>query len=174
MNETDVAVIYGQKPGEVIVVDRDGNGKIDGEDRMILGTKRPDWVGSLQITASWKNFDFAMDCYGEFGAWGHDSYSTGTWAGQLGRWNTVKLDYWTPERPNNKHPRPVTGQTIKYINSVGYHKNDYFMIRNVTLGYTLPEKIMGKIIKKARIFGTVPPPSLSLPSSLLFFLFSLG
>lgn len=98
-NEADLAAIYGQKPGEVKVADLDGNGKIDGNDRTILGTTRPDWVGGLQINAEWKNIDFSVDVYGEFGSLAHDGRSTSEWANQLGRWNTYKIDYWTPENP---------------------------------------------------------------------------
>lgn len=157
-NEANVAAIYGQKPGEVKIQDVDGNGKIDGDDRMILGTNRPDWTGAIQLTANYKNFDFAVDCYAEVGAWAHDGYSTGTWASQLGRWNTVKVDYWTPENPNNHHPRPVAGQEIKYINSIGYHRSDYFAIRNMTLGYTLPKHIVGKVMQNARLYFTINEP----------------
>lgn len=157
-NEANIAAIYGQKPGEVKIKDVDGNGKIDGEDRMILGTNRPDWTGVIQITANYKDFDFSMDCYGEFGALAHDSYSTSTWASQLGRWNTVKVNYWTPENPNNKHPRPVAGQEIKYIGATGYHKNDYFAIRSMTLGYTLPKHLMGSVLKRTRFYFTINEP----------------
>lgn len=157
-NEANVAAVYGQKPGEVKVVDLDGNGKIDGDDRMILGTNRPDWTGSLTITADYKDFDFSMDCYGEFGAMAHDGWSTGSWASQMGRWNAVKVDYWTPEKPNNKHPRPVAGQEIKYINSVGYHKNDYISIRQMTLGYSLPKKLLGNVLERTRFYFTVTEP----------------
>lgn len=157
-SEANLAAIYGQLPGEVKVRDLDGNGKIDGDDRVILGTNRPDWVGSLQITADWKNFDLSMDCYGEFGGMWYDSYSTSTWANQLGRWNTVKVDYWTPENPSNRHPRPVAGQTIKYISATGYYKNDSFTMRNVTLGYTLPKSLMGDMIKRTRFYITINNP----------------
>lgn len=50
--------MYGQKPGEVKVADLDGNGKIDGNDRCILGTNRPDWVGGLQVGGQWEQLDF--------------------------------------------------------------------------------------------------------------------
>ena len=157
-NEADIAAIYGQKPGEVKVQDVDGNKKIDGEDRMILGTDRPDWTNTLQLTASYKELDFSMDCYGEFGAMAFDGYSTSTWTDQLGRWNTVKVDYWTPENPNNKHPRPVAGQEIKYISAVGYHKNDFLGIRSMTLGYTLPKNLRGSFLSNARLYFTVNDP----------------
>ena len=125
---------------------------------MILGTTRPDWVGGLQINAEWKNIDFSVDVYGEFGSLAHDGRSTSEWANQLGRWNTYKIDYWTPEKPSNRHPRPVEGQSIKYLDATGYYKNSYVNIRNITLGYTLPKAWMGRVVKKTRFYVTMNTP----------------
>lgn len=159
-DEAKLAALYGQKPGEVKVADLDGNGKIDGNDRMIVGTNRPDWVGGLQVNGQWKDLDFSVDCYGEFGAWVKDDYSTGFWASEMGRWNTVKIDYWTPENPSNRHPRPVSGQSIKYLGATGYYQNNYVSFRNVTVGYTLPAVWMKKnqVVKKARFYATANDP----------------
>ncbi|WP_300904616.1 SusC/RagA family TonB-linked outer membrane protein [uncultured Alistipes sp.] len=157
-DEAELAALYGQKPGEVKVADLDGNGKIDGNDRMILGTTRPDWVGGLQINGNWKNLDFSVDVYGEFGALAYDSRSTSGWASELGRWNTYKIDYWTPENPSNRHPRPTEGQSIRYLDATGYYKNSYVNIRNITVGYTLPRKWMGRVVKKTRFYVTMNMP----------------
>lgn len=158
LDEADLAALYGQKPGEVKVADLDGNGVIDGNDRTILGTTRPDWVGGLSISGQWKNLDFSVDVYGEFGALAYDSRSTGGWANQLGRWNTYKIDYWTPEHPTDRYPRPVEGQSIKYLDAAGYYDNDYVNIRNITVGYTLPQRWMGRIVKKTRFYFTMNDP----------------
>lgn len=157
-NEADVAALYGQKPGEVKVADLNGNGKVDADDRTILGTNRPDWVGGLQIGGQWKNLDFSVDLYGEFGAMAFDNWSTDKWAYEMGRWNTTKIDYWTPENPVNRHPRPVAGQSIKNLNATGYYDNDNIAIRNVTVGYTLPKQWLHKNIKKIRVYVTANNP----------------
>ena len=57
-NEADLAAIYGQKPGEVKVADLDGNGKIDGNDRTILGTTRPDWSAACRSMRSGRTSTF--------------------------------------------------------------------------------------------------------------------
>ena len=146
------------RPGDALFKDLNGDGKIDGNDRTILGTTRPDWVGGLQINAEWKNIDFSVDVYGEFGSLAHDGRSTSEWANQLGRWNTYKIDYWTPEKPSDRHPRPVEGQSIKYLDATGYYKNSYVNIRNITLGYTLPRAWMGRVVKKTRFYVTMNTP----------------
>ena len=157
-DEADLAALYGQEPGEVKVADLDGNGVIDGNDKTILGVYRPDLVASLSLNGNWKNIDFSIDLYGEFGGMAYDSYQTGKWSTGLGKHNTYNVDYWTPENPSNRHPRPVEGQTIKYMSSTGYYDNSYINIRNITVGYTFPEKWMGNVLKSARVYFTTNNP----------------
>lgn len=158
LGEEKLAALYNQKPGDVKVKDLNADGKIDGDDRMIIGVGKPKWTGSIQSTLTWKDFDFAFDCYGEFGAITYDSQATSTWASQLGNINTVKVDYWTPENPNNRHPRPVLGQEVKYLSATGYYDNDYFEIRNITLGYSLNRKLLGERLNKVRFYASVNNP----------------
>lgn len=157
-DEADLAALYGQEPGEVKVADLDGNGLIDGNDKTILGVYRPDLVASLSVSGEWKNIDFSIDLYGEFGGMNYDSRQTGKWSTGLGKHNTYNVDYWTPENPSNRHPRPIEGQTIKYMSATGYYGNSYLNIRNVTVGYTFPQKWMGNILKSARIYFTSNNP----------------
>ncbi|MDU1890311.1 MAG: TonB-dependent receptor [Dysgonomonas sp.] len=157
-DEADLAALYGQEPGEVKVKDLNADGKIDDYDKMIIGTTRPKWTGSLQSSLRWKDFDFAFDLYGEFGAITSDGYVNNWGAMMNKKGNTIKLDYWTEDNPVNRFPRPTAGQTMKYINTTGYYKNDYVELRNVTLGYTLNKKIAGKFLKKARFYVSVNNP----------------
>lgn len=158
-NERDLAAIYNQKPGEVKVKDINGDGKIDANDKVILGTSRPKWMGSLSTTLSYKNFDLSMDCYAEIGALAHDGYSTGNWAAAAKNGsNTIKINYWTPENPSNRYPRPVAGENIQYISSIGYHKNDFLDIRNITVGYTFDKKIFAGALDRLRVYVSVNNP----------------
>lgn len=42
--------------------------------------------------------------------------------------------------------------------TAGYYDNDYVNIRNITVGYTLPERWMGRIVKKTRFYFTMNDP----------------
>ncbi|MGL4328908.1 MAG: SusC/RagA family TonB-linked outer membrane protein [Tannerellaceae bacterium] len=156
--EADVAGIYGQKPGEVKVVDQNGDKKIDEKDRLILGTNRPDFTMSLSSTIKWQQFDFAFDIYGEFGALAHDGLSTWQWGGDPGRYNVPVVDYWTPENPSNTNPRPVVGQSMKYLGTIGYHSNNYISFRYITLGYTFTKQQLRNKLGKLRLYCTVNEP----------------
>src|SRR5690606_30608583 len=50
------------QPGDVRVVDQDGNGQIDDRDNVFISTD-PDWYGSITNTISYKNFELFADIY---------------------------------------------------------------------------------------------------------------
>jgi hypothetical protein len=141
------------KPGDIKLRDISGpNGKPDGiidatYDRVYLGSSVPDWIGGLQNTFNYKNFDlgvFLLFRYGQM----IDAEILGRYnPGGLGNSPEI-IDYWTPENPTNDFPRPFkNGQIINYAGyqTLTFVDGSFFKIKNVTLGYTLPKKITQKI-----------------------------
>ncbi|RYG54822.1 MAG: TonB-dependent receptor [Chitinophagaceae bacterium] len=141
------------KPGDIKLRDISGPaGKPDGiidatYDRAFIGSTVPDWVGGLQNTFNYKNFDlgvFLLFRYGQM-----------IDAEILGRYNSggfgngpAMIDYWTPQNPTNDFPRPLQNSTI--ISYAGYQTltfvdGSFFKVKNITLGYTLPKSISQKI-----------------------------
>ena len=53
---------YGWVEGSPIIVDSDGNGKFDDEDKRIYRSD-PAWTGSFTSNLSWKNWDFSFSIY---------------------------------------------------------------------------------------------------------------
>ena len=49
--------------GEMKIYDKDGNGTIDANDKMILGHCAPTWTGSFTSNLSYKNIDFSFSIY---------------------------------------------------------------------------------------------------------------
>jgi len=141
------------KPGDIKLRDISGpSGKPDGiidatYDRAYIGSTVPDWVGGLQNTFNYKNFDLGVFLLFRYGQTID--------AEILGRYNSggfgngpAMIDYWTPENPTNDFPRPLQNSTI--IAYAGYQtlsfvNGSFFKIKNITLGYTLPKSISGKI-----------------------------
>lgn len=156
--EADVAAMYGQKPGEVKVIDQNGDKKIDDKDRKILGTNRPDFSMSLSSTLKWNQFDFSFDIYSEFGALTRDGISTDQWGSDIGRYNVPVVNYWTPENPSNTNPRPIVGEGMKYLGTIGYHPNNHISFRYITLGYTFNKKQLFNTVSRLRLYCTVNEP----------------
>jgi len=141
------------KPGDIKLRDISGpNGKPDGiidatYDRAYIGSTVPDWIGGLQNTFNYKGFDLGVFLLFRYGQTID--------AEILGRYNPggtgngpAMIDYWTPENTTNDFPRPVKNGNI--INYAGYQTltfvdGSFFKVKNITLGYTLPKNISGKI-----------------------------
>ncbi len=156
-SEANIAATYGRTPGEIKIKDLNGDGKIDGDDREIVGTERPTIQSSLITNMIWKQFDVAMDFYSEWGAMASDNWTGNLFGGSVGRYNVAVIDYWTPTNPTNNAPQPRTGVIPAYLSAIGRHTNNYIRLRNITLGYTFPRTI-ARGISKLRIYASATNP----------------
>ena len=131
--------------GDVIFIDYNGDGVIDDADKMMIGKGDPDWTYGLSLTASWKNFDLNM-----------------LWAGSIGNDifdATRRLDLryvnlpqkminrWHDEGTSNTMPRFTwTNDNDNYRASDLYiHDGSYLRLKNIQLGYTLPQMLTRKV-----------------------------
>jgi TonB-linked SusC/RagA family outer membrane protein len=153
---------YKRKPGEIRIVDLNGDGKIDDKDRLILGTPFPEWTGSLTTRLDWRSIDLSAMAVGRVGFMVHNDFRTGI--GTLaGRYNNIKVDYWTPTNPSNTEPRPNADQENPPGGGVrGYEDGSFIRVRNITLGYTIGSARMGNLfrVRSLRIYATALDPFL--------------
>lgn len=138
------------KPGSIRLWD-DGNYIINSDDRQILGQARPKIVTSFSNSFIYKDFDFSFFFLANFGSMIKNNIS---YLNQGHRNGNVKVDYWTPNNPTNKFPRPIEGvDYLDYYVTLQYQKADFIRLRNVTLGYTLPKTIGKKLdLSNCRIY----------------------
>jgi len=134
------------QPGDVRFVDINGDGKINDDDRTNIGKGMPDWTYGFNLNVSYKNFDLSMVFQGTIGNQIYDatrrtdlkyinmpSYMWGRWTGE-GTSNSIPRFSWTDNNGN-------------WLSSDLYVKNgDYLRLRNIQLGYTLPQKITKKVL----------------------------
>ena len=78
------------KPGDIKIVDRNGDYKITSEDRFILGHENPNVTLSMSNYFNYKDFDFSFFLNGAFGQ--TKSFDRG-WS-LNGRYNGAKVNYW--------------------------------------------------------------------------------
>ena len=168
LDEADEANSFSQQPGEIKVRDQDGNGRIDGDDRIILGNDQPDWVGSVTNRFEYKGFDLSVFV---FARWGqmvrsrfHDSNNS-----LFGRYNNLDVDYWTPTNPTNANPRPNEDQERPVWGStLSYKDGSFFKIRSISLGYNLPQILVDKLpLSSVRIYATAQQPLILVRDSAL-------
>lgn len=156
------AAVYGnQTEGDPKYVDADGDGVITPDDRVLSGHPNPDYIWGINNSFSWKGFDLNILLQGQ---WGGKIYSTfGRGQDRTGMsWveNTLGLhrDRWrSPEDPGAGLKGKAVSRFGRIKNTDWLYPNDYWRIRNITLGYdltTLDFVKNGNLIQKARIYVT--------------------
>ncbi|MCW9706373.1 SusC/RagA family TonB-linked outer membrane protein [Fodinibius salsisoli] len=158
-DEASAADSYGQAPGDIKVRDQNEDGVINEQDRVIQGTNLPDWTAGFANHLSYKGIDFSVYLYASVGQTIDNSFER---PNLIGRYNTADVDYWTPENPTNKHPRPESGiESPLYGSSRGYEDGSFLKIRNVRLGYNLPVSLTNQLgIRSLRIYANAETPLL--------------
>ncbi|RZS95988.1 SusC/RagA family TonB-linked outer membrane protein [Cecembia calidifontis] len=124
-------------PGDIRYVDVNGDGRIDNNDRTIIGNPQPKFFYGMNNNFTYKNFDLSIFINGTYGndVWNvnsHELYRND------GATNNVRgvLNRWTPENPSNEWP---SSRTRPFVLSDRHIENASFLrVRNVTLGYNLP------------------------------------
>lgn len=147
--EADLASTAENKvPGEIKLKDQNGDGIITAaDDRVILGTDVPDFLGGITNRLSYKGFDLSCFFFFRQGGMINSAFHTsGSFNGLFGRYNNLDVDYWTPNNPTNDSPRPNENQERPRNNStLGYFDGSFIKLRNASLGYTIPESIASKL-----------------------------
>jgi TonB-linked SusC/RagA family outer membrane protein len=154
--EVDNSVHWeGAVPGDVKFVDVNGDGVIDGNDRVRRNkNEEPTFVFGFNLGFSYKNWD--LMCLLQ-GATGSERYIR-TWSGTVG--NFLKEYYdnrWTPETPDRNGPRTYERENQYWCN-VGstffLYSADYLRLKNLELGYTFAPSLLRKAnISNLRIFA---------------------
>ncbi|MCG8310247.1 MAG: TonB-dependent receptor [Cytophagales bacterium] len=132
------------KPGEPIFFDRDGNNKIDSEDRVILGSPLPDMSYSMNNTFLYKNF--ALDIY-ILGVQGMETFNANAVESlvptnfERNSFSKHYFDRWTPTNPDAEFPSGVNSSIYfgsgRKISSYTIQDASYLRLKNVTLSYNL-------------------------------------
>ncbi len=161
-SEKDKAASYGVEPGAVKVVDKNNDGKIsdsgEGDDRFVLGSELPKWIGGMTNTLNWKNFDFSVFAYTRQGVQFKNGMLSGT-MGEVtnGRYNHLVLNYWTPDNPTNDYFG--LNEKNPYRAAIEYQDASFVRIANITLGYTFPRSLLNKWkFQNFRIYGQINNP----------------
>lgn len=144
------------KPGDLIWVDKNDDGKIDEKDRTMIGNPYPDFTLGFNLGLNYKNFDFNMFWYGAFGQ--EIFKGTRRYDLPMSNWDASVLERWTGEGTSNTHPRvTINDPNQNYFRVSDFYVEDgsYLRLKNLTLGYTLPTSLSQKVkISKLRVYVT--------------------
>jgi TonB-linked SusC/RagA family outer membrane protein len=147
---------YSPKPGDLKFRDVNGDGVINADDRTYFSGAFPDFTYSLNLNASFKHFDLSALFYGVQGrnyyvnAWGLEPFFQS---------NPPTVDWknaWTENNHTNSMPHiyvqgypPIDNMASTYF----LKDASYLRLRNVQLGYSIPESVLDNIfIKSLRLY----------------------
>ena len=149
--------------GDVKYMDLNGDGRInigkgtveDHGDMIFLGTNQPRYTFGFTLNLEWKGIDFTMFLQGV----GKRNFmpsreSLIPFQQTFIQGLAIARDYWTPENPNALFPRLYLAGDHNYRTSDRWVLNGRYMrVKNLQLGYTLPQKWMNKVkLSRARIY----------------------
>jgi TonB-linked SusC/RagA family outer membrane protein len=158
-SEADAAKSYQSGVGQIKIQDTNNDGKITATDRVFLGSDIPSFSAGLTNRFSYKGFDLSFFVYGRFGQTILSGFHRDN--NQLaGRYQQIKVDYWTPNNPTNEFPRPNHNQEFPVNNSaLFYFDGTFIKVRNINFGYTFSPKITQKLgMQSLRVFTSIQQP----------------
>jgi TonB-linked SusC/RagA family outer membrane protein len=138
----DAAIAGDLKLADISGADGTPDGKVDNYDRSILGQTQPKWTGGLTNSFTYKNLSLSIFIQTVQGNMANNAV-IGTASDELGRRNgPAEIGFWTPENRSNEWR-----SLGNHSNSHGYGfpmDASYIRIKDVTLGYNLPQTWMKK------------------------------
>ncbi|AFK03264.1 TonB-dependent receptor plug [Emticicia oligotrophica DSM 17448] len=157
----DKANPLGAGVGQVKVQDTNGDGVITAADRVILGSDIPKFSAGFTTRFSYKGFDLSAFLFGRFGNMIVSGFHQNNNA-LAGRYQQIKVDYWTPNNPTNEFPRPFSTQEFpQYNTTLIYFDGTFVKIRNINFGYTFPQSISKKLgMESLRLYTSIQQPKI--------------
>jgi hypothetical protein len=155
-----------QYPGQIRVEDLNKDGKIDQNDRQIIGNFQPKWEGGITNRVAYKGFDLSVVIFARMGMKVLVPYVTADGGAQgfpffmQSRNNQLKVNYWTRSNSTNDFPAPDAG-TDRFLfgSTLGYMDGSFVKCRSLNLGYMIPSKVLSKAgINSLRVYVNVTNP----------------
>ncbi|MBT8297347.1 MAG: SusC/RagA family TonB-linked outer membrane protein, partial [Maribacter sp.] len=146
------------KPGDLKFKDVNGDGVINGDDRVRLEeSDTPTFNFGATFNATYKNFDFNLLMQGATGA----SIFIRTESGDIGNYLKYSHDNrWSINNPSSVHPRLASRNNTYYTNPGTFGNNtyylfstDYIRLKNLQIAYNFPAKLIEQFgLSKFRVY----------------------
>lgn len=158
-NSLPDAIAPAARAGDFRFKDINGDGKINADDRTVIGNYQPDFIWGITNKFQYKGFDLSFLIQGSEGGevlnltrrhLGNGEGATNSYKAWNDRWVSTeqpgtgkipRADRLTDNHGQNNRPSNFQVEDCSYIR-----------LRNVTIAYTFSEKILKNKIKSARIY----------------------
>lgn len=171
---TQTAIGQGAAPGVLKIKDLNGDGKLTAEDKTVLGNYQPKFFGGWNNQFSYKGFDMSLFINFSYGGKTYNANKTNLGSRYqvngnnfpqsfVNSWryfddNGVLITDWDQLAERNKNVdsySPTYGQPVALSDAI--EDASFLRITNLTLGYSLPAKLLEKLkpISRFRVYATV-------------------
>lgn len=134
------------------------DGKIDDNDRVIVGHPNPDYVWGITNTFKYKGFDLSILVQGQNGGSIYSLLGRAigrTGQGYVDNYIGRARDRWRSAENPGSGMEPKAYSTFGRIKNTDWlYSSDYIRVRNITIGYDLGTLIKSKQISGGRIYFT--------------------
>lgn len=132
------------RPGNIKVVDQNGDKRINASDFVVLGTPRPKWTGGITNTFSYKNWTLSSFIYFRWGQMYFGGYPN-SYGGTFPN-GRVENDVWSWTNTGGRWPMPNSASNITNLTAaMQYNDGSFGAIRNISLSYDLPKGIIQRV-----------------------------
>ncbi len=142
-------------------MDKNGDGRINGDDRTKIGSPWADFTAGLNINVAWRGFDLMAMLYGSYGNdlvnWDIiNSLYSGT--GYNNKMAGISEIAWHGQGTSNKIPilsRNDLNENFSRFNPIHVEDGSYLRLKNLQIGYTLPKDLTEKIgFSRVRVYAS--------------------
>ncbi len=153
--DADPAKFAGVTAGDMKYKDISGingvpDGKLDAYDQKCIGHSNPDFIWGLTNTLVFKSFDLSLTLQGVQGATALNGQIRNMY-----RWFSGQVrNYWKSEAQpgDGLTPNPGGSNMNRRVSTWWLQDASFLRVKNLTVGYNLPAKLLGKTVSKARVF----------------------
>ncbi|MFD1141520.1 SusC/RagA family TonB-linked outer membrane protein [Larkinella insperata] len=143
------------KPGDVKYSDLNGDGKIDANDMTTIGNSFPKYTFGVNADFSYRNFELNILFQGAAKVDARLAGALAEMGNQEGFTHEIYANnYWTPENPGARFPRPVKFDLRNVATSDRLIiDGSYLRLKNVQLAYNLPASLTSKLrVNRVRVY----------------------
>ena len=148
------------RPGDVKYEDVNKDGKIDANDRTIIGNNQPDFIYGMTNTLSYKGFDLNISVQGSQGGeiLNLSRRFFENLEGNANQLSTVLTRWRSAADPGDGVTPRANARTTGNNNAIStrwVEDGSYLRIQNVSLGYQLPSSVISKLkLQQVRVYAS--------------------
>jgi TonB-linked SusC/RagA family outer membrane protein len=146
-----------RRAGDLKYVDQNGDGKINADDRVYLGSQDPKFTFGFHLNLGWKNWDLIAFFQGAANVHRYMADALGGLGNSDTKLNTIWRDSYIVKGEGAKYPNlGIPGQNYSGNggqNSFWLQNASYVRMKDLQLGYNVPRSVLNKIgITACRIY----------------------